>query len=199
LPSYGLTECSSQVATAEYGSWNLVKYPLLHPLEHVQLAVNEEGYLRIKSNALLTAYFESHDLEVFSLRDPKNDGWFTSEDQAEFENKLIKKVCRGGNFIKIGGESVDMLRLEKILEEKKLAVQCSIDMALIALEDERLGFRIHLFATSSLNIEKVVEYYQQCVFPFERIHQIHIVKEIPRSPLNKVLHGKLKVIPVEAQ
>lgn len=193
LPSYGLTECASGVATAKYDSWNLSNYPLLAPLSHIQLAVSENGCLKIKSEALLSAYLEE-DLECFKLNDPKTDGWFTTEDKVIFEEGSIKSVSRGEHFIKIGGENVDLLRLEKVLEEEKLALQFKADAALTALGDARLGYRIYLAVTSPLNekVQKLVDHYHQRVFPFERISQVLSVNEIPRSALNKVLKADLE-------
>lgn len=193
LPSYGLTECASQVATAQYGSWSDLNYPLLKPLSHVCLAVSELGYLKIQSQSLLTAYIEEVS-NTFKFRNPKNDGWFTTEDMPQFEGGLLKTVNRGEHFIKIGGESVDLLRLEKILEEEKLALHLKEDVVLTALEDARLGYRIH-FATASPineNIHKLLNYYNLRVYPFERVYHIHSLQEIPRSPLKKVLYADLK-------
>jgi O-succinylbenzoic acid--CoA ligase len=195
LPSYGLTECASQVATAEYGSWNENKYPLLKPLEHVEIGVDLNGYLKIKSNALLTGYLESMD-DKFCFRDPKKNGWFITEDKPTFEYGFIKSIHREQHFVKIGGENVDLLRLEKILEEEKLSLKFGMDVALIALEDERLGHRIHLAIASELKDElsRLMELYHQRVFPFERIACVHSVPEIPRSPLNKVMQADLKAM-----
>jgi O-succinylbenzoic acid--CoA ligase len=192
LPSYGLTECASQVATAEYGSWSPSIYPLLKPLDHIKLKLDEQEYLKIKSKSLLTAYAE----EVagkFLLRDPKTDGWLTTEDKAVFKGGWIQSISRGDHFVKVGGENVDLLRLEKILEEEKLSSNLQQDIALVAVENTRLGHCLHLVVTDSVNesVKKIVERYHNRVFPFERIHHIHSVPQIPRSPLNKVLKAQL--------
>lgn len=194
LPSYGLTECASQVATAEYDSWNLNEYPLLRPLGHVQVALDGNGFLKVKSESLLTAYLETdNSSQAFVLRDPKTTGWLTTEDKAVFEGEFIKSITRGENFIKICGESVDLLRLEKILEDVKLALGFSHDATLTAIEDERVGYLLHLAVTTPVDesVMNLVAAYQQRVFPFERLHQIHHVNQIPRSPLNKPLKAAL--------
>ncbi len=195
LPSYGLTECASGVATAEYGSWNLSPIPFLMPLDHVKLDLDENGYLKIKSNSLLTAYIEKGD-EGYVLRDPKKSGWLTTEDKALFEGLKIISVSRGEHFVKIGGESVDLLRLEKILEEEKLALQFKDDMALTALKDVRLGYRIHLAVASPIGdpVQNLVDSFHKRVHPFERVSFIHSVNKIPRSPLNKVLKTELAAL-----
>lgn len=194
LPSYGLTECASQVATAECGSWSNSVYPLLKPLEHVELALQEEGYLKIKSSSLLTAYV-NQSADTFTLYDPKVGGWLTTEDKVVFNEKSIQSICRGENFVKIGGESVDLLRLEKIFDEVKLSSNMKQDMALVAVKNQRLGHCLHLAIAGPLScdITEFVECYHQKVFPFERIQHIHSVSEIPRSYLNKILKDQLIV------
>lgn len=192
LPSYGLTECASQVATATYGSWSALDYPLLKPLTHVRLAL-ESGYLKIHSEALLTAYLRDENGE-FKFYDPKNEGWFLTEDRPLFEGQLIKSVHRGEDFVKIGGESVDLLRLQNILDEEMLALKVKADMVLIPLIDERLGHCLHLVMDSPLseNVNTLLDHYHKRVFPFERVCKIHYVKEIPRSSLKKVLRVELE-------
>lgn len=192
LPSYGLTECASQVATADIGTWEHSRYPLLTPLNHVTLELNEEGFLNIKSPALLSAYIFVDKMGRGSIVDPKVDGWFTSEDKVSFEHGKIKHVTRGSLFVKIGGENVDLLRLENILEKIKLELSCQHDMALIAVPDERLGHVIHLAATEhDSNIIDIVERFSTQVLPFEKIRSVHKVDQIPRSPLGKVLRQPL--------
>lgn len=193
LPSYGMTECCSQVATASLNSWNENRYPLLHPLAHVDLGEDAEGFLKIRSPALLSAYIFMEE-GCCRIVDPKIDGWFTSEDKAVFHEGGIKRICRGEQFIKIGGESVDLLRLEMLLEEVKLAQEIKFDAALIAMADERLGHVIHL-AVDGGNagmIGAFVEGFAEKVFPFERIRHVHAVEKIPRSPLKKVLKADLQ-------
>ncbi len=72
LPSFGLTECASQVATAKHGSKDL------HILPHVTLKIDDDGYICIKSTSLLTTY---------STTDPKVNGWFKTEDKGHISEK----------------------------------------------------------------------------------------------------------------
>jgi len=192
LPSYGLTECASQVATASLDSWEGGVFPSLTPLDHVKLMLDEQGYLKIESPSLLTAYANVVQSSCV-LTDPKSMGWFKTEDKPIIDNQKIVKIQRAGSFVKIGGESVDLLRLEKILEEIKLALKISCDVALIAREDARLGHMIHLAVASSgsASIHALVEDFNQKVLPFERIRQTHHLSKIPRSPLQKVLRQEL--------
>jgi o-succinylbenzoate---CoA ligase len=189
LPSYGLTECASQVATAPLDSWKKGGFPLLKPLDHVELRMKEEATLQIKSCSLLTGYLEKNKAEKVILRDPKIDDWFSTEDQAVFEKGWLKAIRRENSVVKIGGENVDVSRLEKILQEERLKQPFSEDMALIAKVDERLGHAIHLLVAPQMsqNVQELIDRYQQRVFPFERIRHVQVMETIPRSALGKLL------------
>lgn len=193
LPSYGLTECSSQVATAPLDSWKEKKYPLMHPLDHVTIEPNEFDFLKIKSPALLTAYLYS---DPFSIQyvDPKVDGWFLSEDKAVIIDGKIQSVSRGDSFIKIGGESCDLVRLEQTFDTLKLSLGISYDAVIIALPDNRLGHTIHLVVTETPphpSVNGLINSFAEHVKPFERIKMTHFLAVIPRSPLKKLLKTEL--------
>jgi len=193
LPSYGLSECASQVATAELESWENEKMPMLRPLSHVELELNAQGLLRIRSLALLSLYVLLNK-QGSTVVDPKVNGWFTTEDRGIFENGMIVQISRGENFVKIGGESVDLLRLEKILDECKISVGSVFDSAMIALPDARLGHAVHLAIAGddAECAQDLIAAFEKRVLPFERIKRVHCVTEIPRSPLKKVLKEKLE-------
>lgn len=173
LPSYGLTECCSQVATATLESRELVL------LDHVQARIESDGRLALRSEALLTGYASEA-----GFVDPKVDGWFITEDIAALDGRVLRVEGRRGDFVKIGGESVDLSRLDRILAE------LGADAAVFTVPDERLGHVIAL-AVASGDAEAVVAAFNARVFPFERVRRIVRVAEIPRTPLGKVMRGCL--------
>lgn len=177
LPSYGLTETASQVATATRES------PDMHVLGHVVVRI-DDGLIEVRGASLLTGYaWDSHGHPVFA--DPKVDGWFITEDRGELIGDVLRVFGRAGEFVKIGGESVDLKRLDSVLD----SVRGNIDAAVFAVPDERLGHVIHLASTGAA--DGVVEAFNARVHPFERIRVAHRVDSIPRSPLGKLLRSKL--------
>lgn len=188
LPSYGLTECASQVATAELGSWDRGEYPPLKILSHISV---EEGggRLKFKGQALLSTYVFC-DEDKITFFDPKEDGWFSSEDRGLVKGDQLYPQGRCDQVIKIGGESVDLAQLETRLQSIK---STNDDMALVAYPDARLGCVIHLAVAGLVaeTVQGVVELFNQQVLPFERIREVHYVEKIPRSALSKVLKGEL--------
>jgi O-succinylbenzoic acid--CoA ligase len=174
LPSYGMTECCSQVATATLDS------PELLLLDHVEARIESDGRLALHSEALLTGYASGE-----GFVDPKIDGWFITEDIATVDGRVLRVQGRSGDFVKIGGESVDLSRLDRILAD------LAFDAAVIAVPDDRLGHVIAL-AVASGDAEAIASAFNELVFPFERARRILRVAEIPRTPLGKIMRARLQ-------
>jgi o-succinylbenzoate---CoA ligase len=176
LPSYGMTETCSQVATAMLASPELVL------LDHVEARTEEDGRLAFRGESLLTGYGYAS-----GFIDPKSsDGWFTTEDLGTLESGVLKVEGRRGDFIKVGGESVDLTRLDAIL-----TAVAGPQAAVIAVPDARLGHVIHLAITDAIDAGTVKAAFDARVHPFERARGVHLVPEIPRSPLGKLLRKQL--------
>jgi o-succinylbenzoate---CoA ligase len=99
---------------------------------------------------------------------------------------VLRVHGRRGDFVKIGGESVDLARLDAIL-----AAIAGSEGAVVAVPDARLGSVIQLALTAGLEAEWVRAEFDARVHPFERARAVHIVPEIPRSGLGKLMRGKL--------
>lgn len=189
LPSYGMTESASQVATASLSAAFSENKPAIHLLPHLSVKTTAEGIICIKGDSLLSGYafYDAEERPVFV--DPKRDGWFETEDRGECIDGILHVHGRGADFIKVGGENVNLLRLEGILEKIRLQLGYEGDCALLGAHDERLGHVVHLAATHAS--EKLVERYNQMVMPFERIRGVQIVPEIPRTAMGKLQRLRL--------
>jgi O-succinylbenzoic acid--CoA ligase len=166
LPSYGMTECCSTIAIEDT------------LLGHLEARCESDGRLAFRGASLLTGYATEQ-----GVIDPTVDGWFISEDLGEANGRTLRVFGRAGDFVKIGGESADLKRLDRILQEV-----AGEDAAIVAMRDDRLGHVIHL-ATA---IEPTfVDAFNERVHPFERIRKVHRVVSIPRSPLGKLLRVQL--------
>ena len=180
LPSFGMTECCSQIATAHLGG------PELFILPHVHCTVTPEGLLQIKSPALLTGYLHMFQ-DQFRFEDPKKEGKLTTEDLVELRDGTLKFLGRQTDWIKIGGENVSMFQLESFLSKIK---PIHLDAVLKATRDERLGHIIQLVTLKkhAHDIDSLVQSFNDGVMPYEKIRGVCYVEEIPRSPLGKVLN-----------
>ena len=175
LPSYGMTETCSQIATATDSS------PALLLLDHVEVRTEEDGRLAVRGESLFSGYGTAR-----GLIDPKRDGWFTTEDLGMVRRGELHVEGRAGDFIKIGGESVDLARLDAIV-----AAISGPRAAIVAVPDARLGHVIHLVVARGQDTHAVEAAFNARVHPFERPRRVHVVDEIPRSALGKLHRKKL--------
>jgi o-succinylbenzoate---CoA ligase len=167
LATYGMSECCSTVSVED------------ELLPHLEARSEPDGRLAFRGASLFTGYGTDG-----GLVDPKVDGWFVTEDFGEVSGRTVRVGGRAGDFIKIGGESVDLNRLDAII--RYIAGDAA---AVVALPDARLGHVIHLAATG--DAEGIVEAFNAQVQPFERARGVHVVDRIPRSPLGKLLRNEL--------
>lgn len=190
LPSYGLTECGSQVATARSP-----RDAKLVPLSHVQVRIESDGRIALKSEALLTAQIIFSEGQI-ELQDPKKDGWLTTGDCGYLgvDGELIIQG-RSQDFVKIGGEGVVVSRLEELLEDllvQKPELVKGAEIALAVVPDSRLGSVIALATTGvQESAQELVNEFNHRVAPFERIRRIYTLSHIPRSSLGKLLRREL--------
>ncbi len=181
LPSFGLTEACSQVATAPLGS----KKASLELLDHVEAKTDDAGFLWLKGESLLSAYL--HEGRLF---DPKEKGWLKLEDRGQILSREIQIHGRNQDFLKISGENVNLPRLEAALQKARSQSAYLGDLALLAVPDSRLGTALHLLLTGTAQAEGLLAAYHHQVLPVEKIRVVHKLHEIPRSPLGKLLRAQ---------
>ena len=197
LPSYGMTECASQIATASLQSLDAKhdELPPLFLLSHLQARQESDGRLAFAGTSLLTLYLIEREGSVV-FEDPKQDGWFTSDDFGSvltYDGSTVIEVAgRTSDFIKVGGEAVYLSRLDEVLEGIVRASQLP-DAALFSHQDERLGSVIHLAVatTDPASARRVRDLFGQSVLPYERPRRLFMVSSIPRSELGKLLRQRL--------
>ncbi|MGE0764455.1 MAG: AMP-binding protein [Bdellovibrionales bacterium] len=203
LPSFGMTECASQIATAALSS--LQEYEFAQPkmliLNHAQCRVSESGILQLRSEALLSVYAEWKN-QSWVLQDPKQDGWFQSEDRVELSGPFLKPCGRVTDQIKILGELVDLAKLHDKLSSL-LTEDAGIEATLIAREDSRSGMALDLvvacrFGTTihgrrdDINLAlELKRSFDKAVLPFERSQNIYWLRQIPKTELGKVSRAQL--------
>ena len=189
LSTYGMTEMCSSVAITDPEAMHEETFQLLNVLPHVQLQVSSQGFAEIQSKALFTAYLDEGSLGQSVWLDPKRpDGVFQTSDRVSWSGSRLQILGRESDFIKVGGESVELNRLRSLLEQLKLELSLSADLVLVPFPDARLGHVIHLVSDPQLSVsqfEALKERYQAQVLPFEKIRFWHILPEIPRTELKK--------------
>lgn len=195
LPSYGMTETASQIATASLESLQGDTYPAMGLLKHAKVRQNDGGYLEVWAESLFTVYAQNTDSGAKAWNPKTSDGWFTTEDRGQFINGSLEIEGRGRDYIKIGGEATNVARLRSILESCAFGLnpQWPNQVTLMDMPSDRLGAEIHLVSTlSDADTEKVLKHYSEQVLPFEKARKIYYMNEIPRSDLGKILWAELR-------
>lgn len=182
VPTYGMTECSSQIATAKADNKNL------KILNHVELRVNEAKKICIKSISLLTEYCVVDATGNHNFFDPKINNEFVSEDLGYILGKFLVPLGRGADFLKVGGEGVYLNKLRAVLHQ--ILWQNKIDggMELVGVVDKRLGSKVGLIATLTSHevSQKIVHEFNLAVTPYERIQEVRFVESISRNEMGKI-------------
>ncbi len=192
LPTYGMTEVCSQIATARLESLKRNKFPEAIVLDHVETRTGSEGLLELKSESLFTClgFAGSKGLRV---DDPKVDGWYRTSDRVDLDiscelagRKTLRFLGRVSDLVKVNGELVSLSKLQVQLNRE--------DSAVFAKDDERSGARVCVATTSKefRKYESAIIDLNQSVAPFERVLGVYFVDELPRTPLGKLKLEQLK-------
>jgi O-succinylbenzoic acid--CoA ligase len=207
LPSYGMTECCSQIATAS----PIMKIPQLELLPHIEAKTVEDGILAIKSPSLFRAQAvwrgdgPTTPIEILW----RVGEWFRTQDKAEIVidsksnivgvKKYLIPLGRLGDEIKISGELVSITELSKTM---KLLVghENENNFCLLSEIDSRRGAEvIAVFSIDKQNnlfnlTADWIKKFNSQVLPVAKIRKAYFVPELPRSDLGKIKLGELKSI-----
>ena len=187
LPSYGMTEASSQVATARPGAHGSL--PPLELLPCWEARVNDEGRLQLRGAPLLSGRYTRSGGGWEFYRAVDHDGWLTTNDRAALDGRTLTPLGRCDRTVKILGELVDLDAVESALVLAGMPPNRGV---VIALTDERAGVRPWLVTDlGEAETPAVIAAANEALPPFARIAGTRHVAELPRSPLGKVLRAAL--------
>ena len=203
LPSYGLTECGSQVATAPLESLIIKEFPGLTVLPHVRVDFRHQRIFLQCLSACRWIATAGED-GSFTLEDPLRDGWLATEDLGEWKGVVIsgqplqvRILGRQDDVVKIFGVLVAVPQVESDLREfcRKRNLDIEDDLVLVAAGAQREGSRIYAVTTNKEGLgplEAVIKSYNVSVNGPYRIHQARWLSEIPRTALGKVKKSELR-------
>ena len=190
LPTYGMTETCSQIATAERTSLRGKKFPSLKILPHIKIR-ERKGILEVKSPSLLTGYFDISKKEFY---DPKiSTGWFLTQDRGEFKEGLTLKG-RVDEQVKVSGCLVSLKKLSERLETIAREASPEETFHLTALPHERKEYQVVL-VTDCFQFDKVFEIlkrFNRNNPSYQKVKSLYMVKRVPRTALGKIDRVTLK-------
>jgi O-succinylbenzoic acid--CoA ligase len=196
LPSFGMTEASSQIATALPTS--LLESPDATPsltlLSHLLVRTDDQSQLSIAGPSLLEGYYE---LDMYSPArwcNPKDGtGWYQTQDCVEIRaNGSLNILARVDDVIKIRGECINLASLRSRLEKLKILLADEADCTIVAVPHQRLGHQLLLVGNVHRNsLTRLASHFNESVLPFERLEDSIGLITIPRTSLGKIHHGLL--------
>ncbi|MBC6414837.1 MAG: AMP-binding protein [Bdellovibrionales bacterium] len=178
LICYGATETCSQIASSSLDSLKENTFPKMKILpsiqvESVQKKKDGYGFLKVKSQALVSAYF---DLEKRKIYDPKDkEACFVLKDFALLKENHLKIRTRFKEQIKILGESVNLQKLR--LKLKELSQKQGIESFLLSIPDKRRGCCLSLlgFAGHFEKLSFLAKQFNQEVSGYEKIQNLYLI------------------------
>lgn len=192
LPSYGLSECASQVATADLKSLNKKSFPPLKVLSHAKIKISDDRLL-IQSSAACSLVATMNRAGEFTLEDPLRKGWLPTEDLGELKNGGLHPLGRRDELIKVLGTLVSLPQIEH--ELRKLAANLSGDLGVIAFRAPRSGAVLALVTDSLDSLqawEELLGKYNQSFRGPSRIVHLCWLPQLPRTSLGKLKRAELR-------
>jgi O-succinylbenzoic acid--CoA ligase len=119
LPSYGMTEMSSQIVTGH----------LVNSAAEVQIADDKE--ICVRGAALFQGYYEKGKGIVLPVNE---EGWFPTKDLGEWTSGTFKVLGRKDNLFISGGENIQPEEIEEVIRRV-----CGQESIVVPLKDEEFG------------------------------------------------------------
>jgi O-succinylbenzoic acid--CoA ligase len=193
LPSFGMTEAGSQVATASLASLGSTNYPELQLLSHISARTNEHHQLSLRGSSLFEGFYAIQDGVPSPWCNPKDaEGWYLTQDCAHLNDGHLQILARVDDVIKIRGENVNLSVLRNRLEQLQPIAPGKIDCTIVAIPESRLGHQLVIVGNAPLEtLQALQNRFNQQSLPFERIEQSLGPIELPRTALGKIQNQKL--------
>lgn len=195
LPSYGLTECASQVATASLSSLALESYPALEILKHVKVDLRDKQIF-LQSTSLCR-WVATMDAKGFALANPLHSGWLETEDLADKEGESLRFLGRRDSVIKILGVLVPLQEVEFEAGEYFRQNGWNEPFVIAASPHSRRGSRLMVVTDAPGSLrdwEKHIAAYNSGVAGVRRLTGPCWVPKLARGELGKVKRAELAAI-----
>ena len=194
---YGMTESSPVVTTNPKGGIKIGTIGVPVPSTDVRivddegnvLAAGNPGELQVKGPQVMKGYYNKPKETAETIT---SDGWLKTGDIAIMEaDGYFKIVDRKKDMILVSGFNVYPNEIEDVI-----AMHPKVDeVAAIGLPDEKTGEAIKVFLTikdSTLTKEELIQYCRENMTGYKVPKQIEFVKELPKSPVGKILRRELR-------
>lgn len=188
LPSYGMTETGSQIATRNPGlldsSYQNGSLPLLDIWEARE---GPDGRLEVSGPALFSGILRK-EADSWNYHE-RSSSWHATSDLAAVHDRLLTPLGRADSVVKVLGELVDPESIERELLRLSDGMLVPGRFAVAAVPDPRAGHRlvpiIEIPADRELVLNVLIRYHQHAP-GYRRLHPPVFVQLIPRTELGKI-------------
>lgn len=156
----------------------------------VELRTEPTGELCVKSELLMTGYFDDPDATREALR----DGWYHTGDLASFDDEgYVSIVGRVREIIRSGGETIAPVEVERAL------VDCPgvREVAVVGLPDDRWGevvcAAVVVEAGASIDLAALRAHCGERLAPYKQPRRLELVAELPRTAATRQVQRTLLV------
>jgi o-succinylbenzoate---CoA ligase len=164
-PTYGMTETTSQIATADVGE------RLARPLPGAEVRIADDDEILVRGPMVAT------------------DGWLHTGDRGALtDDGLLEVYGRMDDLIVTGGENVAAAEVEAALLEHPAVT----DAAVVGVDDPEWGRAVTAFVVSTAT-EGDIDAHARARLPgFKAPKWIYVVDELPRTASGKVQRAQLE-------
>ena len=190
LPSYGLTETASQVATAALDPHH-AEFPDLTVLDHAEVQIDPAGSIRVRASSLAVYRAVISADGAVTVDDPRDQGWLVTEDLGELHHGRLRVLGRRDDVVKILGELVSIPRVEA---ELLAGSPGAAHLTVVAIPDARRGHDLVAVTDQTNSLREAarrVDAHNRAAPGPRRIERLAWVPEIPRTALGKVKRAAL--------
>ena len=164
-PTYGMTETTSQVATADEGE------RLARPLPGAELRIGEEGEILVRGPMVAA------------------EGWLHTGDRGHLTaDGLLEVEGRMDDVIVTGGENVAAREVEDVL----LAHPGVRDVGVVGVEDPEWGRAVTAFVVADATEAELLVHCRERLAGFKVPKRVLLLEELPRTASGKVERATLE-------
>lgn len=187
--TYGMTETCAMLAYKRDVEEGYSRFP--HILDWASRKVDDNFRLAFSSRSLLSGFLFVNGAD-WEFIDPKQDGWYISDDLGEIKEDQLWLRGRSSELVKILGETVAIgdIQLQWSRFHRSTEIANSHEYIIVAVPDVRKGYELVMVTTDG-QVGSRLSQFNQGLLPFSRLQRWYHVDAIPRSPLGKILRGNL--------
>ena len=188
VQGYGLTEAAPNVLSLppedarRKAGWAGKPYP------YVECALSEDGELLVRGPNVFPGYWRNEAATAEAVR----DGWLLTGDVAERDDEGNYRIRgRVKDMVVSGGENVYPAEIEAVLHDHPAVA----DAAVVGVPDERWGEVCAAFVVLAgpVSEDELREHCLRHLARFKVPKSFHVVDELPRNSMGKIVKSELRV------